>query len=114
VPKRFGGGPLHARRASPSGTVPRTNISREIIPNSLMLDAWAEAVMVQKHTSAYRGLQERQMSEKPKDGDGVREADQSPDDLQDGDIGRELPAGLQGRRKGPLNPSSGRRTPQKT
>ena len=68
--------------------------------------------MVQKHTSAYRGLQERQMSEKPKDGD--RGADQGPDDLQHGDTGRELPAGLKGPRKGPLNPSSGRRTPQKT
>ena len=69
--------------------------------------------MVQRHTSAYRGLQERQMSEKPNEGDGLRGVDQRQDRLQDGDSGRELPEGLQRERKGPLNPSSGRRTPEK-
>jgi hypothetical protein len=64
-----------------------------------------------KRNSVYRGLEER-MDQK-KTADGLRDEDKRQGDLQDSDSGRELPEGLERERKGPLNPSSGRKPPEK-
>ena len=64
-----------------------------------------------KRNSVYRGLEER-MDQK-RTADGLRDEDKRQGDLQDSDSGRELPEGLERERKGPLNPSSGRKPPEK-
>jgi hypothetical protein len=64
-----------------------------------------------KKETRYRGLEERMDQKKP--ADGLRDEDKRQDDLQDSDSGRELPEGLERERKGPLNPSSGRKPPEK-
>jgi hypothetical protein len=48
-----------------------------------------------------------------KPADGLRDQDKRQGDLRDGDSGRELPEGMERERKGPLNPSSGRKPPEK-
>ena len=58
----------------------------------------------------YRGLGERMDQNKP--ADGLRDQDKRQGDLQDSDSGRELPEGVNRERKGPLNPSSGRKPPE--
>ncbi len=64
-----------------------------------------------KNETRYRGLEER-MDQK-KTGGGLTDEDKQQGDLRDGDSGRELPEGLERERKGPLNPSSGRKPPEK-
>jgi hypothetical protein len=59
----------------------------------------------------YRGLEERMDRKKP--ADGLRDNDKRQGDLQDSNSGRELPEGLERERKGPLNPSSGRKPLEK-
>ena len=64
-----------------------------------------------KKGTRYRGLEERMVEKKP--ADGLCDEDKRQGDLQDSDRGRELPEGLERERKGPLNPSSGRKPPEK-
>jgi len=64
-----------------------------------------------KKETRYRGLEERLEQKKPVA--GSREEDKQKGNLQDRDSGRELPEGVERERKRPLNPSSGRKPPEK-